>query len=160
ATALYSAVLLSTLSMGCSGWLTRTEREQVVRKVQPRASEAEITPASASDIVPANALTPLAAVHDANHGADDEHTMSDGKKETRSSGNSEGDEREVPQSKQKITLPMAIEMCVNNNFRVLAGAERMRSSEADLVTSSLIPNPSLFADCQLIPSQHTDITDQ
>jgi cobalt-zinc-cadmium efflux system outer membrane protein len=64
------------------------------------------------------------------------------------------------QAKQKITLPMAIEMCVNNNFRVLAGAERIRIAEGDLITSSLIPNPSLFADCQLIPLRPTDITNQ
>jgi cobalt-zinc-cadmium efflux system outer membrane protein len=64
------------------------------------------------------------------------------------------------QPKQKITLPMAIEMCVNNNFRVLAEAQRIRMAEADLTTSSLIPNPSLFADCQLIPLQHTDILNQ
>src|SRR5262245_6619857 len=64
------------------------------------------------------------------------------------------------QPKPKITLPMAIEMCVNNNFRVLAGAERVRMTEADLITSSLIPNPSLFADCQLIPLQKADIKNQ
>jgi cobalt-zinc-cadmium efflux system outer membrane protein len=67
---------------------------------------------------------------------------------------------ESPQPKLKISLPLAIEMCVNNNFRVLAGAERTRIAEADLITSSLIPNPSLFADCQLIPLQHTDIQNQ
>jgi cobalt-zinc-cadmium efflux system outer membrane protein len=67
---------------------------------------------------------------------------------------------ESPQPEQKITLPMAIAMCVNNNFRVLAGAERIHMAEADLVTSSLIPNPSLFADCQLIPLQHADIANQ
>jgi cobalt-zinc-cadmium efflux system outer membrane protein len=55
---------------------------------------------------------------------------------------------------------MAIEMCANNNFRVLAGAERVRLAEADLITSSLIPNPSLFADCQLIPLQRADIHNQ
>jgi cobalt-zinc-cadmium efflux system outer membrane protein len=65
-----------------------------------------------------------------------------------------------PQPKLKIALPMAIEMCVKNNFRVLAGAERIRLAEADLITSSLIPNSSLFADCQLIPLQHVDINNQ
>jgi Outer membrane efflux protein len=64
------------------------------------------------------------------------------------------------QPKLKITLPMAIEMCVNNNFRVRAGAESIGKAEGDLITSSLIPNPSLFADCQLIPLQHTDIHNQ
>ena len=160
ATALVSVVLLSTLSMGCSGWLTGTDRGQVIRKAQPRAFEAEATAAISSDILPANALIPLAAVHDPNDAANDEHMASDGKKELNERGNGEGDDRETPQSKHKITLPMAIEMCVNNNFRVLAGAERVRTSEADLVTSSLIPNPSLFADCQLIPLRHTDIRDQ
>jgi cobalt-zinc-cadmium efflux system outer membrane protein len=58
---------------------------------------------------------------------------------------------------QKITLPMAIEMCIGSNFRVLAGAERIGMAEGDLITSSLIPNPSLFADCQLIPLRHADI---
>jgi outer membrane protein, heavy metal efflux system len=67
---------------------------------------------------------------------------------------------ESARPKQKITLPMAIEMCVNNNFRVLAGAQRIRMAEADFITSSLIPNPSLFADCQLIPLQQADINNQ
>jgi cobalt-zinc-cadmium efflux system outer membrane protein len=67
---------------------------------------------------------------------------------------------EITQPAQKLTLPMAIELCVNNNFRILAGGERTRMAEADLVTSSLIPNPSLFADCQLIPLQHVDINNQ
>jgi cobalt-zinc-cadmium efflux system outer membrane protein len=66
----------------------------------------------------------------------------------------------VAPAKMKITLPMAVELCVKNNFRVLAGAERVRIAEADLVTSSLIPNPSLFADCQLIPLQVTNIQNQ
>src|SRR5262249_22582186 len=60
----------------------------------------------------------------------------------------------------KITLPMAIQMCVNNNFRVSAQAQKVRMAEADLTTSSLIPNPSLFSDCQLIPLQHTDVMNQ
>jgi cobalt-zinc-cadmium efflux system outer membrane protein len=64
------------------------------------------------------------------------------------------------QAKQKITLPMAIEMCVNNNFRVLAGAQLIGIAEADLITSSLIPNSNLFADCQLIPLQQADIKNQ
>jgi cobalt-zinc-cadmium efflux system outer membrane protein len=79
-------------------------------------------------------------------------------------GTKEGDKHEdkvgTSQPRQKITLPMAIEMCVNNNFRVLAEAQKLRMAEADLTTSSLIPNPSLFADCQLIPLRHTDVTNQ
>jgi cobalt-zinc-cadmium efflux system outer membrane protein len=75
-------------------------------------------------------------------------------------GDEHKDKDGPPQPKQKITLPMAIQMCVNNNFRVLAEAQRVRLAEADLTTRSLIPNPSLFADCQLIPLRHTDITNQ
>jgi cobalt-zinc-cadmium efflux system outer membrane protein len=67
---------------------------------------------------------------------------------------------ESAQPKQKITLPMAVAMCVNHNFRILAGAERVRMAEGDLITSALIPNPSLFADCQLIPLQRADIQNQ
>jgi cobalt-zinc-cadmium efflux system outer membrane protein len=65
-----------------------------------------------------------------------------------------------PQPKQQITLPVAIEMCVNNNFRVLQGGQRVQMAEGDLITSSLIPNPSLFADCQLIPLRNVEITNQ
>ena len=67
---------------------------------------------------------------------------------------------EPRKDKQKITLEMAVEMCVRDNFRVLAGAERVRQAEADLITQSLIPNPSLFSDYQLIPLQHVDIHNQ
>jgi cobalt-zinc-cadmium efflux system outer membrane protein len=72
----------------------------------------------------------------------------------------QGDSANPKPLPSKITLPMAVEMCVNNNFRVLAGAEKIRIAEAEFITSSLIPNPSLFADCQLIPLQHTDIKNQ
>jgi cobalt-zinc-cadmium efflux system outer membrane protein len=64
------------------------------------------------------------------------------------------------QPKRKITLPEAIQMCITQNFRLLAGAERVRQAEADLVTASLLPNPSLFADYQLIPLQRADINNQ
>jgi cobalt-zinc-cadmium efflux system outer membrane protein len=74
--------------------------------------------------------------------------------------NEQEDKDENTQPKQKITLPMAIEMCVNNNFRVLAGAEKVRQAEADLITASLIPNPTLLADCLLIPLQRADINNQ
>ena len=61
---------------------------------------------------------------------------------------------------EKITLPLAIELCVNNNFRVRAAAERIRIADADLITSSLIPNSSMFADNQLIPLQRADLLNQ
>jgi cobalt-zinc-cadmium efflux system outer membrane protein len=104
----------------------------------------------------------LAAHDEPGHPSPNEHTSNSCKKEVNGGEKKEGDENknESPQPKQKITLPMAIEMCVNNNFRVLAGAERVRMAEADLTTSSLIPNPSLFTDCQLIPLQRADINNQ
>jgi cobalt-zinc-cadmium efflux system outer membrane protein len=74
-------------------------------------------------------------------------------------GNGEA-KKEGAETKPKITLPMAIELCVTQNFRVLAGADRVRQAEADLITASLIPNPSLFADSQLIPLQKADIDNQ
>jgi cobalt-zinc-cadmium efflux system outer membrane protein len=61
---------------------------------------------------------------------------------------------------EKITLPMAIELCVNNNFRVRAGAERILMADGDFITSSLIPNSALFADSQLIPLRHVDMNSQ
>jgi cobalt-zinc-cadmium efflux system outer membrane protein len=111
------------------------EPAQVAQKAQPRAFIAEAKAASVSDNLPATAPLGLSAYHESDHPS-------------------------LNHPKQKITLPMAIEMCVNNNFRVLATAERMRMAEADLITSSLVPNPSLFADCQLIPLQHVDIHNQ
>jgi cobalt-zinc-cadmium efflux system outer membrane protein len=102
----------------------------------------EATTTSVSSNQPGSAPIQLTAYHEPGHEGGDEN------------------KDENPQPKQKIILPMAIEMCVNNNFRVLAGAERIRLAEADMITSSLIPNPSLFADCQLIPLRHTDINDQ
>ncbi len=61
---------------------------------------------------------------------------------------------------QKITLPLAIQMCVRQNFRIQAGAEKVRQAEGDLITASLIPNASVVADYQLIPLQHADINNQ
>jgi cobalt-zinc-cadmium efflux system outer membrane protein len=72
----------------------------------------------------------------------------------------EEDTAQNHQSKEKISLSMAIELCVNNNFRVLAASERIRVSEAELLTSSLIPNPSLIADDVLIPLQKADVNHQ
>jgi cobalt-zinc-cadmium efflux system outer membrane protein len=71
------------------------------------------------------------------------------------------DKKEGPAApKEKITLPMAIQLCIAQNFRLLAGAERVHQAEADLLTSSLIPNSSLFTDYQLIPLQDADIHNQ
>jgi cobalt-zinc-cadmium efflux system outer membrane protein len=71
--------------------------------------------------------------------------------------NEPGKVEPAPAPKPKITLPMAIEMCINNNFRMQAGAARVREAEGDLITSKLIPNPTLFADAQLLPLQRADL---
>jgi cobalt-zinc-cadmium efflux system outer membrane protein len=62
--------------------------------------------------------------------------------------------------KEKITLPLAIQLCITQNFRLRAGAEKVRQAEAELITASLIPNTSLFADYQLIPLQQANIQNQ
>jgi cobalt-zinc-cadmium efflux system outer membrane protein len=125
---LISAVLLSTLSLGCSAQFIEARGLEQVPEVAP----------------------PHVVI--AGPGEEEEHEKKDGGEHKDKDG--------PPQPKQKITLPMAIQMCVNNNFRVLAEAQRVRMAEADLTTSSLIPNPSLFADCQLIPLRRADITNQ
>jgi cobalt-zinc-cadmium efflux system outer membrane protein len=71
-----------------------------------------------------------------------------------------GKENSDSPPKLKITLPLAIELCVANNFRVLAGAEKVRQAEADLITASLVPNSTLVADCLLIPLQRADVNNQ
>ena len=109
-------------------------------------------------------LLPFAANHGADQSSASEQKATSGKIGPNSAPKQMGDEHEEKdqssQPKQKITLPMAIELCINNNFRVLSAAQRLRMAEADLITSSLIPNSSLFADCQLIPLQHVDIKNQ
>jgi outer membrane protein, heavy metal efflux system len=128
AAVLIGAGLLSTLSAGCSESFQEVRGpEPVAQQAQPRSFVAGQPASPVSGNVPPSASIQPAAGH------------------------------ETDQPKQKITLPMAIAMCVNNNFRVLAGAQGIRLAEADLLTSSLIPNPSLFADYQLIPLQHADI---
>jgi cobalt-zinc-cadmium efflux system outer membrane protein len=75
-------------------------------------------------------------------------------------GDGQKDKGGNTQPRQKVTLPLAIQMCVNANFRVLAEAQKIQMADGDLITSSLIPNPSLFADYQLIPLQHVDPQNQ
>jgi cobalt-zinc-cadmium efflux system outer membrane protein len=145
-----SAVLLSPLGMGCSAPL------QIAQETQPRAFTEEATAARASGNLPGNAPIQLAAYHQPDHSAPDEPKANSGKKER----NGDENKGERPQPKLKLTLPMAIEMCVNNNFRVLAAAEMIRKAEGDLITSSLIPNPSLLSGCQLIPLQRADVLNQ
>jgi cobalt-zinc-cadmium efflux system outer membrane protein len=106
----------------------------------------------------------LAAAAEPNQPSPEGHPPKGDKKAANGNGEKERDEPvnkdESSAPRQKISLPMAIALCVNNNFRVLAGAQRVRMAEADLITSSLIPNPSLFADCQLIPLQRADLFNQ
>jgi cobalt-zinc-cadmium efflux system outer membrane protein len=159
AAALLSAALLQTLSLGCSGpFMTMKEPEQIAQAYPPPAFLGEPRPARVSLNVPGSGSIQPAAYREPGQPSSNENTANGDMKEENRHGNTEGDNGRQP--KQKITLPMAIELCVQSNFRVLAGAQKIGMAEGDLITSSLIPNPSLFADCQLIPLQHTDIHNQ
>jgi cobalt-zinc-cadmium efflux system outer membrane protein len=165
ATVLLAAVLLSTLSLGCAAQLMGTKGPgQVAQDAPSRAFLAAAIPAPGPSNAAASGPTQLTASHEPDHLSPNKQAQNSGKKETNEHPKQEeaeyGTKGTSRQLRQTITLPMAIELCVNNNFRVLAGAERVRVAEADLITSSLIPNPSLFADCQLIPLQNTDIHNQ
>ena len=50
-----------------------------------------------------------------------------------------------------VTLPDAVRECVLNNMRLKVGEERVRLAQSDYVGESLIPNPMLLADAQLLP---------
>jgi outer membrane protein, heavy metal efflux system len=138
----HNGLLLLALSLGCSAHVTgTTEPGQFAHEAQPRALLGDPkSPINDGEVVRLRGRAP------------------EGEDPTTTSPPHDLAESNPP--KRTITLPMAIEMCVNNNFRVLAGAERMSVAEGDLITSSLIPNPSLFADCQLIPLQRADIKNQ
>jgi cobalt-zinc-cadmium efflux system outer membrane protein len=132
------------------------ERGDFSHQARPPAFAAEGQVAGCSSKEPGTAPIQHAAYRKPDQPAPDTYTVKDYQKEVNEHANKD----EGSQVKEKITLPMAVAMCVNNNFRVLAGGERVRLAEADLITSSLIPNPSLFADCQLIPLQRADIHNQ
>ena len=58
----------------------------------------------------------------------------------------------VPVSERPaVTLPDAVRECVLNNMRLKVAEERVSSAQADFVTESLIPNPQLVVDAQLLP---------
>ncbi len=59
-----------------------------------------------------------------------------------------------------ISLPEAVQSCVISNLRLQALGEKVSQAQADYWTSSLLPNPELFTDYQLIPLQPVDITRQ
>jgi outer membrane protein, heavy metal efflux system len=133
------------------------------------SASARPTAAASRPVTQANANQPPAAVQTNDAGTTlarvsfqepDKNDKQDpsGQPKKDSAGNEPANGKSGP--KKKLTLPTAIEMCISNNFRVLAGAERVQMAEADFITNSLIPNPSLFSDCQLIPLQHTDVKNQ
>jgi cobalt-zinc-cadmium efflux system outer membrane protein len=140
------------------------ECAQGAQAAQPRAITDDATATTVSSSVPGSASIQRTTCDKADRPSSNEHAANSGMQEVVGQGKKKGDDHDkeaaIPQPKQKITLPMAIEMCVNNNFRVLSGAEQIRMAEADLITSALIPNPSLFADYQLIPLQAADIKNQ
>ena len=158
-----SALLLSILSPGCSApFMGVREPEQVAQQARLGSFVVEGTTASVLSHAPTSAPIQPVAYHEPDRPAPNAPTANTGKKEVNGNEKKELEEKKDkgPHPKQTITLPMAIEMCVNNNFRVLAEAQKVRMAEADLTTSSLIPNPTLFADYQLIPLQHTNIQNQ
>jgi cobalt-zinc-cadmium efflux system outer membrane protein len=160
---LLSAVLFLAYSPGCSALSREAEwPEEEVQKVQPRRFPAEPTAATVSRNAPGNGPIQVAAYQQPNPSSPDQRPANGAKESGEGYGKKEAGENkaETSQPKEKITLPMAIAMCVNNNFRVLAAAQQIRIAEGDLITSSLIPNPNLFADYQLIPLQHVDINNQ
>jgi cobalt-zinc-cadmium efflux system outer membrane protein len=136
-----SAVLIGMLSQGCSAQL-----------LDARGPENGSAPSQ------------LPACEEPGHPSSNDHTTNSGEEEVSEHGKKEVDEHEAkaenPQAKLKITLPMAIEMCIHHNFRVLAGTARIGVAEAGLITASLVPNPSLFSDCELIPLRRADIINQ
>jgi cobalt-zinc-cadmium efflux system outer membrane protein len=139
----YGVVVFSTLCTGCTAhFLGISEPEPLAQEGRPQGIAMQPTAAPATKNSAGTAPIQRVAFHHPNHPAPPE-------KKDEDSAN-----------KLKITLPMAIELCVNNNFRVRAGEEKTRQAEADLITSSLIPNPSLFTDCQLIPLQRTNVENQ
>jgi cobalt-zinc-cadmium efflux system outer membrane protein len=144
--------------------MSLAEPAQVAQQATSGASLVEGQPASGSRNAPADASIQPAAYQEPDRPAPGANGASSGKKEGDGNEKKEPDEGKGQgggtHGKLKITLPAAIELCVHDNFRVLAEAQSMRMAEADLTTSSLIPNPSLFADCQLIPLQHTDVLNQ
>lgn len=162
-----TAVAAATLFLGCSvPFVAGTGSEPVSLQTKPGTFIGEARMPFVPSDLPGNAPIRPVANQEPGQPSSDENKAKSGKQDEKKDGEKPGglnenkDESAKPKPKLKITLPMAIEMCVNNNFRVLVGVEKIRMAEADLITSSLIPNPLLFADYQLIPLQHTDVINQ
>jgi outer membrane protein, heavy metal efflux system len=136
---LIGTTVLATLSVGCSAHGAGT------REPEPAAQELQF---ARGDIRLVSYDQPAPIVEKQQSAQSAKEVKDDEKSDAR------------PQLRPKVGLPLAIEMCVNRNFRVLAGAEMTHMAEADLVSSSLIPNPTLLADYQLIPLQRADINNQ
>lgn len=67
----------------------------------------------------------------------------------------------IPVSEQPVvTLPDAVRECVLNNLRLKAGEERVRQTQADYISESLIPNSQLLAQAQLLPLTTIDVINQ
>jgi len=55
-----------------------------------------------------------------------------------------------------ITLDEAIQMALQHNHNLLAARTTIQQSQAEEVTANLRPNPSLFADWEYLPINHSD----
>src|ERR1700727_118880 len=54
-----------------------------------------------------------------------------------------------------ITLDDAIQMALQHNHNMLAARTTIQQSEAEEITANLRPNPSLFADWEYLPINHS-----
>src|ERR1700734_814312 len=54
-----------------------------------------------------------------------------------------------------ISLDDAIQMALQHNHNILAARTTIQQSEAEEITANLRPNPSLFADWEYLPLNHS-----
>ena len=57
----------------------------------------------------------------------------------------------LPGVSPKLTLDQAIDACLRADPKLRAGYQAVRQASADALTASLLPNPQLFTDGQLLP---------
>ncbi len=141
-----AGAVLPSLPLGCSTRLVNATSTEFMQGQSSHSSDEQRSGPSTS------ASTIQKASHQ--EAADSAVKQNAGQKENG------GEKSDVAVAKQKITLQLAIQMGIAQNFRLRAGAEKVRQAQADLITASLIPNVTLFADYQLIPLQATDIHNQ
>lgn len=60
----------------------------------------------------------------------------------------------------KISLDEAVQMALQHNHNMLAARTTIQQSEAEEVTANLRPNPSLFADWEYLPLNHSSQNSQ